>query len=608
MPSHPDPDAPKEEPVEEEQPKVEETEQEDQEEQKPEEEAPAEEKVVEHEGSAKPKGKLKRLLAGYWRKKKLTLPLTLLVLVGVLLAVPFTRYKALGLVLKQTVDVSIKDATTSNPVTEASVTIAGKTAKTDKKGVAHLTAVPVGSRTMSVTKKYYTTTSSTVLVPILKQKSSFNVQMTATGRQVPLMVQDKITGKMLENVLVKSDDAEARSDKDGNVNLVLPAGKATVDVTLSADGFNDLKTAVKVTETVDKANTFELVPSGKLYFLSKKSGKIDVVKTNLDGSSRETVLAGTGKEEDQDTALLASRDWKYLALKSKRDSNLAKIYLIETDTDKLTTIDEGNATFSLTGWSEHRFVYTVNRNGVESWQSKQAALKSYNAESKQITTLDENSAEGTSNNDYATQSLSSVYIIDKVLVYNKRWFGSYNYAGLANKQMSVLAVQADGSNKHTLKDFQAGSNNFMEESLYKPNELYLQVHIDNQAAQFFETDGLTIKTAPSNITQDSFSKTYATYLLSPSGKSTFWADARDGKHTLFTGSPTGDDSKEIATLSEYSSYGWYSDNYLLVSKSGSELYIMPVAGTKDGGQVLKITDYHKPAFDYNGYGGGYGGL
>jgi hypothetical protein len=43
---------------------------------------------------------------------------------------------------------------------------------------------------------------------------------------------------------------------------------------------------------------------------------------------------------------------------------------------------------------------------------------------------------------------------------------------------------------------------------------------------------------------------------------------------------------------------------VLVSKSGSELYITPADfGTKP----LKVTDYHKPNVTFRGYGGGYGG-
>jgi hypothetical protein len=65
---------------------------------------------------------------------------------------------------------------------------------------------------------------------------------------------------------------------------------------------------------------------------------------------------------------------------------------------------------------------------------------------------------------------------------------------------------------------------------------------------------------------------------------------------------------QIATLSDYTQYGWFSDDYLLVSKNSSQLFIMPRAGIKQDPEALKVSDYHKPAQTYPGYGGGYGGF
>jgi hypothetical protein len=49
----------------------------------------------------------------------------------------------------------------------------------------------------------------------------------------------------------------------------------------------------------------------------------------------------------------------------------------------------------------------------------------------------------------------------------------------------------------------------------------------------------------------------------------------------------GGSKKTIAELSDYAAYGWHSDKYLLVTKNGSELYIMDVKGS----QPLKITNF-----------------
>jgi hypothetical protein len=94
-------------------------------------------------------------------------------------------------------------------------------------------------------------------------------------------------------------------------------------------------------------------------------------------------------------------------------------------------------------------------------------------------------------------------------------------------------------------------------------------------------------------------------LLSPSADQTFWSESRDGKNTLFIGDQGGQNGKQIASLSDYNTFGWFTDDYLLVSKNSSELYIMDKAGKQ---AALKVSDYHKPTQNFYGYGGGYGGL
>jgi hypothetical protein len=99
-------------------------------------------------------------------------------------------------------------------------------------------------------------------------------------------------------------------------------------------------------------------------------------------------------------------------------------------------------------------------------------------------------------------------------------------------------------------------------------------------------------------------KFYPTYLASPSNNLTFWYEPRDGANTIFGGNGDGDASKQLATSSEFTPYGWFTDDYVLLSKKGSELYIAP----RDlSSAPVKITDYHKPSVTFLGYGGGYGG-
>jgi hypothetical protein len=143
----------------------------------------------------------------------------------------------------------------------------------------------------------------------------------------------------------------------------------------------------------------------------------------------------------------------------------------------------------------------------------------------------------------------------------------------------------------------------LQERVENPNQIDLEFS-DGAKDNFYAYSNGQVKDAPNQTADNFYSSIYPTYLESPSGTQTFWSEARDGKNTLFIGDDNGQNGKQIATLSDYTPYGWYSDNYLLVSKNGSELYVMP----KAGGDAIKVTDYHKPDTSFPGYGGGYGGL
>lgn len=544
----------------------------------------------------------------YSTHKKLSLPLTLLLVLGILWAVPATRYPIAGTFMKQQYAVQVIDAGTQKPVTSATVLLDGQKIQTDTKGKAIL-KVPVGHAVLEVSKNYYKKTSQNVLVPILRQKNAQTISIQATGRQVEIMVLHKITGKPLEGAVVSAANAEAKTDKNGQAVLVVSPDRTKLSVSISSKGYNNITGDVEVNAAKAGINTFNLVPSGKLYFLSNKSGKIDVVKSDLDGNARQTVLVGTGKEEKNNTVMLASRDWRYLALHSKRDgSEHAKLFLIDTTNDQLTVMDEGNADFSLVGWSNHKFVYKVNRTGYMAWQSGGTVLKSYDAPAKKIIKIDQSEGEGNTSYDFANEDLSQVYILpDDELFYAKDL--TFGNIGAQNgvKKAGLYSVKADGTGKKTVKSYARPSypdqyGLTLNLRPYGPEGAYVATQF-TKPEQFFEYEHGKL-TPTTEITQESFYESYPTYLISPSGKRTFWSESRDGKSLLFVGDDEGKNGKQLGTPDDYLVYGWYTEDYLLVSKKGSELYIMSV----NGGAPVKMTDYYKPERSFYGYGSGYGGL
>ncbi|HJQ08287.1 MAG TPA: hypothetical protein VJ836_02260 [Candidatus Saccharimonadales bacterium] len=550
----------------------------------------------------------KRLWRWVITHKKSTIPTAAIVVIALLAAIPSTRYALAGTVVKQQFDVAVVDSQTGKPVTSAEVMLKGKIVRTDNQGRA-LLRVPVGSGDLEIRKQHYKGATVKVLVPIAKPKTAQLVSLQATGRQVPIVVVNKISGEPVGDAVVRVADTQVKTDKKGEAVMVVPANKTELSGTVSAAGYNNSTITVKVAVQKDLSNTFALTPSGKVYFLSNQGGKIDVVKTDLDGSNRQVVLAGTGKEDRYGTVLLASRDWKYLALLSKRDGGeRPKLFLIETATDKLTTMDEGEAEFTLYGWSGNRFVYGVHRSKVELWQPKRQALKSYDASAKKVVILDEVGGEGSSAS-YAYDYIGAqVYVFDKEIVYTKG-FQNALY-GITEKKATLNTAQADGSGKKVIKGYGpqgAVSGYNIDVRAYGFNELYIRYYLDSKSRYDEYEDG-RIKAA--EITDSEFyDDSYTTHLVSPSGEKTFWNDLRDGKTILFVGDKKAENEKRIVELdAEYAAYGWYTDNYILLSKKGSELLMLAATSPKNGLKPVKLSDYYKPSYSFRGYGYGYGGL
>lgn len=550
-----------------------------------------------------------RFRSWYGEHKRLTIPLSALLFLILLALIPPTRYILAGTVMSKDIIISVRDSTAGTPISGAKVVVGSVSAETDSSGKATLHALKVGSKSLTITKKYYKDSEASIIVPILKVRNTPEIKLIATGRQVKIRITDFANDVGLQNVKIDLAGAVAKTDKNGEALVVVPAGQPTEKTNLSLDGYNTLVTTVKVSDSTVAQNNFKLVAAGKVYFLSKLSGTIDVVKTNLDGSGRERVVAGTGKEDDTNTVLLASRDWKYLGLLSKRDGDQPKLYVISTADDKLLNMDQGNATFTPVGWDNHYFVYTVARTGYNSWQPNAFSIKSYNAESGQIVTLANSNATGSSNADAQYESIWNTLIIGNDIIFSRTWYTYPGYLQVDGKQDVLAAIHPDGTNSRQIKSVDASTSYFSNLKLSKPRELDFGIYSNSSSdIAYYVLDKNGNVSQSSGITDQDLLGEATTYLASPSGHQTFWQEERDGKNTLFVGDQDGGSAKQIATLSDYSAYGWYSDDYLLVSKNNSELYIMSKNGLSADSKALKISDYHKPNHSFYGYGGGYGGI
>ena len=552
-----------------------------------------------------------RLCHVYSSNKRISLPLTAVLVIGILGIVPVTRYAIIGLAVKQTLTVTVVDSQANTPVSKASIMIGKQNISTNAAGVARITT-NVGYHMLAITKQYYAPYYHDQLLSLSEEHNHITIKLVALGRLVPVTVTNRLTGRPVAGAVVKALNSEATTGADGTATIVLPTTAVTQQAMVNAKGYNALAQTLTVTNQKVAANSFAITPAGKIYFLSNLSGKIDVVKTDLDGTNRQTVLAGTGHENQYNTVLLASRDWKYLALYTQRKATGGpEIDLIDTSDDKLSNIDEGNANFTLVGWDDDRFIYYVSRNNVSLWQNGQEALKSFDATTQQLTVLAQTAATGSNSYDYFGQRLDGVYISGSKIIYALGWSaGYYNWYQLASKQATLNSVNADGSGRTVIKSFSlkpgtSASEVYLNIQPYDEPSALAVAFPNGSSTDFYEYSNGKLSPASDISDQNFYSNSYPTYLLSPSSDRVFWSVYSDGKNTLKVGDGQGQNARTIETESDYNTYGWFTDGYLLMSKNGSELYIAAADGSS---QPFKIANYYKPNAIYRGYGGGYGGL
>jgi hypothetical protein len=416
--------------------------------------------------------------------------------------------------------------------------------------------------------------------------------MDPVGTPLSFAIEDMVSHAPLVGVKATLGDSSALSDAKGILTLTVPPQAAdVVTVSIAADAYNQQNVTAKLSES--NAVAVKMVPSGKLYFLSKASGKIDVVKTNLDGTDRKVVLAGTGRENDQSTVLVATRDWKYLLLKARREGANEALYLIDTHDDTMIAIDKTPSLFTLSGWQGHKFVYLVESTSIDYSGSGHWAVKSYNADATKLSVVDQTQESSGGPANY--QTLSAPVVIQDAYVYTRYWVN-----GGPSQTGDVVKVDQKGS-KSTLKSFQADQYSGINILSSGQDEVYVGIY--GTASKVYEYNQAHFKESTLSY-NDLFSSPYVAKLVSPNGSSTLWAEDRDGKKTLLVGDEHGSGGKEVLRQDEYAAFGWFGDDYVLLSKNGSELYI--ASSKMNPLQPIKISDYHKPTSGLP-YGYGYGG-
>lgn len=504
------------------------------------------------------------------------------VLIAAALAIPMTRYAALGVVIKKDVTIYVVDETTGKPVSNAKVHYAREDAVTDNKGVATVATMPVGDHPLSIEKSYYQTTATSYTVPIMSSAKT-TVKIKATGRTALVTVKNAISGKLVEGASVKIGDATAVTDDKGVANVVVPVKDGDQPGVVTKAGYRQADTTL-TTKDMQPLAEVQLVPDGKTYFLSNRTGGYDVMSATLDGKDQQTVVKGTGKEVAYELQLSQSPSRAFLAYVARRDSDTApNLYIVDTSTGGLTKVSDAQSP-SVIGWVNNTLYFSLYN--YTSVADKRIQLIAYSADTKQRTVVDSSHLEG-DQYVYAEQGLSTRFqLIGSKLYYAKCWSYSNSFTGSQDRTASFMVVS--GSSVTSLKDVPQKGQAYCDAVATKPNAIYFRIAYaaSNTADSYRYIPGKSVESVQINDGQ-LYNSSY-TFLTSPAGSKTYWTETRDGKRVSFIGDANGQNEVQVSGAS-YTAYGWLGDDYVLYSKDGSELYVAAAGDQLDGAH--KITDY-----------------
>ena len=491
----------------------------------------------------------------------------------ILFALPYSRYYILGSFLKNHYQLSVIDSTTNTPVSGAVVRINTTSLTTNAAGQVTFD-IGLGKHSYQISKQYYQTSSGSIFVGLSKPGTS-RVSLKATGRQVPIVVLDKLSGKPIAGVQISVLNTNAKTNASGQASIVLPTSSSDYLATITDIGYNSVTTRI-IVSTNPRANTINLVATGSIYFLSNSSSSINVIKANLDGSDPVVELAGTGSEQSNSTFLLPSPDWKYLVLEAQRSGSQPELYVINTATDQLNEFDSSADTFKLIGWSGDQFIYDQTNTADPTSTAGRQQLKSYNAATQQLNVLDQDQTQGDTTN-FAYQSLQNYELLPTAIIYTTQWnvSGSFDLSSSSN---TIRGVAPNGLNKKDYYSFPAANTGVVAVARYQPQSLYFSAvnTTSNQTSYYTYTNGAV--TTNTGLTASSFAQAYPTYYLSPSAEQTLWSQTNNGLISSYLGDQNGQNQKVISLPAGYSSYGWFDNVYILLSKAG-QLYISPATGS-----------------------------
>ncbi len=509
--------------------------------------------------------KLKSLVKRWWSNPKARWATLAGIVVGLLIifAVPTSRYFVLNTVgVRAAVQMVVLDEGTQQPLKNVQVSIDGKSGETDSDGKVRVAGVKLGNNNLHVEKVAFAPYDRTVTLGWGSNPLG-DIALKPTGAQYTFNVSEFLSEKPLSKVEAVSGLASAVANEQGEIVLTVDVkDEERLDVTLNKENFrSEKRTIATKNKEVQKV---AMVPAKKHVFISKRSGKFDLYKIDVDGKNEELLLPGSGTERD-DIVIAPHADQSVVALVSTRENQrndngflLSNLQTVDVETGENTEV-AASERVQIVDWVGDRLVYVQIDEGVSANSPRRHRLMSY----------DYKKAES---NELATSNYFNDVMVAKNTVYYAP--SSANQNG----KTYFYRINPDGSNPQTILDKEVWN-------IFRVDYDKLNLAVGQKWYEYTLGDGAATQLdgAPGDPKNKLFRD-------DAEKKRSLWVDQRDGKGVLLSYDTTTKQDKIVKTQSGLRNpINWLQNDYAIYRINTDQEtadYVLNLAG----GQPRKIQD------------------
>ena len=411
---------------------------------------------------SKPKKGLKKLLFSWWRHKKLrytTITLFLFLILAILI-VPNSRYATLNLLgVRASTNFVVIDKISGRPIKNVVVNIGEVKSQSDNNGSVEFSNLKLGKATLTIQKRSFQTVNSDLTIGWGSNPIQAPFELVPTGTNFKFTVQDWLDEAFLKDVEVSDGESTALTNDDGVANLTIEPTDEAIDITISANGYRSEKIIIPADNT--DSQLVKLTVAKPDVFISKRSGKYDLYKRDIDGKNETLILPASGSETEETYALASNLNNEIAVLVSARDGKrnqdgylLSDLFMVDLKANTTSIVEATSSErIRIIGWEGDSVIYVKTIAGPSASFGTRQRIVAYDYKLKTQKELS-----------------SSDYFVDVRLINSKVYY-SINSGNNDGSGASLTRVDVNGQNRKIL----VGGNIW---SVYRADNEYLIVNAE----------------------------------------------------------------------------------------------------------------------------------